>query len=150
VGRQPKPRRFPLDRGFLRTAHGQSGDEASAGHSLAVGRTRYIKGRQALRNKYRLQRNVPIKWGLASCLKAILRASPTGELRPKAIKGAPQRFILDLLLCFGSDTARNRIHAKPVAYCVSCQKTATNRSPGSRDWQHDATGRHKTRAALRA
>jgi hypothetical protein len=45
----PKPRRFPLDRGFLRTAHGQSGDEASAGHSLAVARTRYIKGRQALR-----------------------------------------------------------------------------------------------------
>jgi hypothetical protein len=26
------------------------GDEASAGHSLAVARTRYIKGRQALRN----------------------------------------------------------------------------------------------------
>jgi hypothetical protein len=51
----PKPRRFPLDRGFLRTAHGQSGDEASAGHSLAVARTRYIKGRQALRNKYNYQ-----------------------------------------------------------------------------------------------
>src|SRR5713226_4018035 len=41
--------------GFLRTAHGQSGDEASAGHSLAVARTRYIKGRQALRNKYDYQ-----------------------------------------------------------------------------------------------
>jgi hypothetical protein len=38
--------------GFLRFAHGQSGDEASAGHSLVVARTRYIKGRQALRNKY--------------------------------------------------------------------------------------------------
>ena len=41
--------------GFLRTAHGQSGDEASAGHSLAVARTHYIKGRQALRNKYDYQ-----------------------------------------------------------------------------------------------
>jgi hypothetical protein len=49
---RPKPRRFPLDRGFLRSAQGQSGDEASAGHSLAVGRTRYVKGRQALREKY--------------------------------------------------------------------------------------------------
>jgi hypothetical protein len=49
---RPKPRRFPLDRGFLRSAQGQSGDEASAGHSLAVARTRYIKGRQALREKY--------------------------------------------------------------------------------------------------
>jgi len=55
--RRPKPRRFPLDRGFLRTAHGQSGDEASAGHSLAVARTRYIKGRQALRNKYDTNEN---------------------------------------------------------------------------------------------
>jgi hypothetical protein len=49
---RPKPRRFPLDRGFLRSAQGQSGDEASAGHSLAVARTRYVKGRQALREKY--------------------------------------------------------------------------------------------------
>src|SRR6266446_4612908 len=41
--------------GLPTTAHGQSGDEASAGHSLAVARTRYIKGRQALRNKYDYQ-----------------------------------------------------------------------------------------------
>src|SRR5260370_39836024 len=65
---RPKPRRFPLDRGFLRSAQGQSGDEASAGHSLAVARTRYVKGRQALRNTKRAN-----EMGLASCLKAILR-----------------------------------------------------------------------------
>jgi hypothetical protein len=80
---RPKPRRFPLDRGFLRSAQGQSGDEASAGHSLAVARTRYIKGRQASREKY-ITTDVLLKWRLASCLTAIPRAGPPGELRPRA------------------------------------------------------------------
>jgi hypothetical protein len=80
---RPKPRRFPLDRGFLRSAQGQSGDEASAGHSLAGTRTRYIKGRQASREKYiTMGRSIE----MAACIMpgGHPPGCPPGELRPKA------------------------------------------------------------------
>jgi hypothetical protein len=92
-GRRPKPRRFPLDRGFRRTAHGQSGDEASAGHPLAVARTRYIKGKHYEINM-RLQRNVQRNGGLHLACRPSAGLLATGELRPIAIAAS----ILTLLL----------------------------------------------------
>jgi hypothetical protein len=64
----------------------KSGDEASAGHSLAVARTRYIKGRQALRNI-----RLPMNEALLAQEQVDLQRVQLGQEATKSCNERPSR-----------------------------------------------------------